>query len=333
MRVRIADANGDGVSDLVTSWEQGGITRVYLAARGGASGPTWEPITVGVSRDAEDAVFFDADGDGSPDIVSATEGDERRVLIHWAPPRDRYKQENEWRTETLFANGSRWMFTVPMDIDGHFGTDLVIGGKDEGASIGWLEAPARPRDVRAWKFHSISDVGWTMSLVVRDMNGDGFADILCSDRFGPMAGLRWLENPGPNTSTLRSPWRNHWIGARGRQAMFLDVEDIDGDGSAEIVLPHQAGTDYRLSIFRRRADSGGESGDEHQVPYPSEVGTPKAAAVGDIDLDGREDIVLSTANARGGKRGVVWLRPRSSSVASTWEVFDISGTGGRQVPI
>ena len=260
--VRAADANGDGLSDLVTSWEQGGITRIYLAANQGSARPTWTPITVGTSRDAEDALFFDADGDGSLDIVSSTEGDERRLLIHWAPPRDRYEQESEWRTETLFADGSRWMFAVPMDVDGRFGTDLVVGGKDEGSSIGWLESPAKPRHVRDWKFHRVSDVGWTMSLVVRDMNGDGIADILCSDRYGPMAGLRWLENPGPDATQLRSPWRNHWIGARGRQAMFLDVADVDGDGTAEIVLPHQAGTDYRLSIFRRR---GGAASQEWRI--------------------------------------------------------------------
>ena len=318
----------DGLSDLVTSWEQGGITRIYLAANQGSARPTWTPITVGTSRDAEDALFFDADGDGSLDIVSSTEGDERRLLIHWAPPRDRYEQESEWRTETLFADGSRWMFAVPMDVDGRFGTDLVVGGKDEGSSIGWLESPAKPRHVRDWKFHRVSDVGWTMSLVVRDMNGDGIADILCSDRYGPMAGLRWLENPGPDATQLRSPWRNHWIGARGRQAMFLDVADVDGDGTAEIVLPHQAGTDYRLSIFRRRGGAASQEWEDHQIPYPSIVGTPKAAAVGDIDLDGRQDIVLSTANARGGKRGVVWLRGHSSPFDAPWDAFDISGPEG-----
>ena len=58
------------------------------------------------------------------------------------------------------------------------------------------------------------------------------------------------------------------------------------------------------------------------------VGTPKAAAVGDIDLDGRQDIVLSTANARGGKGGVVWLRARSSPFDAQCDAFDISGQEG-----
>ena len=46
--VRAADANGDGALDLVTSWEQGGLTRVYLADRSSSG----EPSVEGPSRPA-----------------------------------------------------------------------------------------------------------------------------------------------------------------------------------------------------------------------------------------------------------------------------------------
>jgi hypothetical protein len=325
--VRAADVNGDGALDLVTSWEQGGVTRVYLADRSKSKGPVWKAITVGESPDGEDAVFFDADGDGDLDIVSSAEGSSRRIQVHWAPPVASYARESEWRTETLYSDGSQWMFAVPMDVDRRHGFDLIVGGKNERASIGWLESPANPRRAR-WKFHRLSDAGWIMSLIVKDMNGDGLPDVLLSDRFGAMAGVRWLENPGPGSAALNGPWTNHWIGLRDRAPMLIDAADLDGDGVDEIVVPHYLKDDFRLSILKRtRADSA-DAWVEHAIRYPAIAGRPKAVAIGDIDRDGRRDIVLSCEQASNGKRGIVWLRSRGSPFQADWDVFDVSGPEG-----
>jgi hypothetical protein len=324
--VRTADVNADGLADLVTSWEESGLTRVYLAGRADSGEPAWRTITVGKSPSAEDAVFFDADGDGVHDVITSTEGDDRKILVHWAPPLRLYTREDEWRTEALHSDGSQWMFAVPMDVDGRRRADIIIGGKNAGASVGWLESPAKPREVKNWRFHRLSDAGWIMSLIVVDMNRDGRDDVLVSDRLGALAGVRWLENPGPNASNLNGPWRNHWIGARGREAMLIDAADLDGDGIREIIVPHYLKDDFRLSIFKIGASSG--EWHDHTIRYPALAGRPKAVTVGDVDLDGRPDIVLAAAQAGNGKRGIVWLRFRHSPFQPDWDVFDVSGREG-----
>ena len=326
--VRAADVNGDGAMDLVTSWEQGGLTRVYLADRHGPGVPAWKTITAGTSPDAEDAVFVDADGDGDLDVISSAEGRARRILVHWAPPVASYPREQEWQTETLYADGSQWMFAVPMDVDRRRGPDLVVGGKNERASIGWLESPVNPRRVTDWTFHRLSDAGWIMSLIIKDMNRDGLDDVLVSDRFAAMAGVRWLENPGPASGALDGSWTNHWVGARERSPMFIDAGDLDGDGADEIVVPHYLKDDFGLSIFKRSTTERSDAWVEHKIPYPALAGRPKAVAIGDIDLDGRRDIVLSAEQATNGKRGIVWLRFRDSPYQGNWDVFDLSGPDG-----
>ena len=274
--VRTADVNGDGFADLVAGWEQGGITRVYLGSRDALGKPAWTAITVGKSPDVEDAVLFDADGDGAMDVISSTEGNHRRILVHWAPPAQRYTRESDWTTETLYADGTQWMFATPIDMDHRRGLDLVVGGKNRRAAVGWLEAPVHPRNVSEWTFHRISEAGWIMSLKVIDMNRDGLPDILLTDRRGDLAGARWLEHPGRSSPRLHGSWTNHWIGARGREAMLIDAADLDGDGLPEIVVPHYLGNDFRLSIFRSNpAAPAGGAWTEHAVRYPSVAGTPK----------------------------------------------------------
>ena len=44
---------------------------------------------------------------------------------------------------------------------GAHGIDLVLSGKNAGAEIGWLEAPANSRDLSAWNWHSLTKAGWS----------------------------------------------------------------------------------------------------------------------------------------------------------------------------
>ncbi|TWT80243.1 hypothetical protein CA13_16560 [Planctomycetes bacterium CA13] len=174
--VRSADVNGDGLPDLVCGWEQGGVYRIYLMQRKPESLPRWIHVDAGAAPAVEDALLVDLDQDGAIEVVSSTEGNHRKVLVHWAPPPTKhYPDSSLWKTETLFENGSRWMFAVAMDVDGRHGPDVMVGGKRQGGSIGWLESPANPRDTNAWKFHKLTDATWTMSIICRDSKGDGLS--------------------------------------------------------------------------------------------------------------------------------------------------------------
>ena len=123
------------------------------------------------------------------DVVSSTEGQNMKMLVHWAPPPGSdYTDSSLWKTETLFEDGSRWMFAVRMDIDGKNGPDLVIAGKGKGGPIGWLESPANPRHISQWKFHPLTPITWIMSVILEDVDADGLLDVLVSDRKGKREG-------------------------------------------------------------------------------------------------------------------------------------------------
>jgi len=325
--VRLADVNYDGRPDIVTGWEEGGITRVYLNPGPAKAKKKWPAVTVGKTPNVEDAVFDDFDCDGAVDVVTCCEGKTRTIFVHWAPrDESKYLVPEAWRTEPLPASkgAMMWMFCVPAQIDGRDGIDLVAAGKGGGATLGWFEALGTPRNLAGWKWHPVLDVGWIMSLVLFDMDDDGDRDVLATDRKGKTRGVFWLENPGPGPA-LAKPWPRHDIGGAGREVMFLDWADLDGDGLRDVLVA----TKPRDILFLRRTSAGGRTWQPHTIRIPDTAGTAKAVNVGDIDLDGRPDIVFSCEGAKGNLSGVMWLSGRETQAgAAAWDAHDVSGPEG-----
>ena len=323
--VKLADVNGDGRPDVATGFEGSGVTRVYLNPGPDKTRLNWQAVTVGKTPNVEDAVLIDLDGDGRTDVITCTEGKSRSVFVHWAPREpDDYPKSDRWKTEPVpaLAGKQQWMFCVPMDVDRKNGRDLVIGSKGDNASIGWLECPTDPRRLSEWKWHPLRPASWVMSLVATDMDGDGDADILASDRKGDRRGVFWLENNGIDSSR---PWTEHTIGATDMgEVMFLQQGDLDGDGLGDIV----AAVKPRSLLWLQRTDKTGRNWQSHDIRFPDAAGTAKAVAIADIDLDGRNDLLLTCENADGDRPGVLWLSYGKSPTETNWTSHDISGPRG-----
>jgi len=327
--VRLADVNADGRPDIVTGWEEGGVTRVYLNPGPAKAKEKWPAVTVGRTPSVEDAVFCDLDGDRAVDVVTCCEGRTRTMFVHWAPKeKGRFLVPDAWKTEAIPAakGAMMWMFAVRTLVASKRGPALVAAGKGTGAALGWFDIPENPRDLAAWKWHPILDVGWIMSLVVTDMNQDCGPDILATDRKGKTRGVFWIENPwGKGDPARPDAWPRHDIGGAGREVMFLDWADLDGDGWYDVLVA----TKPRDILFLRRGSKDARTWQEHTIRIPDTAGTAKAVSVGDIDLDGKPDIVFSCEGAKGNFSGVMWLSGRETQTGDVeWDAHDISGPEG-----
>ncbi len=252
--VKLADVNGDGLPDIVTGWEEGSRTRLYLHPGVAQVKVPWPAVTVGTTPSVEDAVFADLDGDGTLEIITCTEKGSEKIYVHWSTSTNRLDPK-PWRQEALPASVDRmmWMYAYPFQLDGKNGVDLVAGGKDKKAEVGWFEAPASPRNLAQWKWHSMTPAGWIMSILFRDMDGDGDSDIVITDRQGTLRGARWLENPGEGEAQ-KARWKSHMIGGEGLEVMFMAMADTDGDGVEEAILTEK--TQQTIRIFKRQDKPG-----------------------------------------------------------------------------
>ncbi|MFW5831281.1 MAG: FG-GAP repeat domain-containing protein [Prolixibacteraceae bacterium] len=320
---RICYANADSLPDIVTGWEQGNVARLYFNPGKEKLLLPWPYLEV-PGLELEDAFAVDIDSDGFKDIITLSEGEERRITIHWAPSDlEKYKKSNYWLSEDIPATiGRKWMFGIPMDVDNKNGIDLVVGSKKQGGSLGWLESPPNPRDINKWKYHEISTAGWIMSIERMDLNHDGHDDILISDRRGgDHTGVRWLENPGPG-SALYKHWNNHLIGMDDGEPMFLDIADLNGNGLDDIIVPQNKIQEF--AVFFQSSNLIWKRTDFAFPQFSGERG--KAVAVGDIDGDGNWDVVSTYENA-GGKAGVMWT---SALFGRNRRDYNVSGTGGKK---
>ncbi len=323
--VKLADFNGDGLADIVTGWEEGGVTRLYVHPGHARSAKPWPPVVVGKTPNVEDAVPVDLDRDGSLDVVSCCEGRTRSMFVHWGP-KDRGKllASEAWQSEAIPESVGRmmWMFCEPMQVDGKRGVDLVAAGKGDGAKIGWFESPEDPRNLAAWKWHAMDDVGWVMSIKIRDVDGDGDADVLLSDRKRSRRGVRWLENPGPGQEQT-GRWRNHNLGGQDREVMFLTVADLDGDGKDGVVC---AVKDGPILLLQSEADTG--SWTTREIAMPEGYGSGKGVAVGDLDQDGKPELVFSCEHADGALSGVGRMVFPDGVGHGKTAIEDVSGSEG-----
>ncbi len=201
--VAVADVNGDGLDDMFIGGAKGQAGRLLVQQPDGRFVSTNEKL-LEQDRLSEDlgAVFFDADGDGRPDLYVVSGGSE------FASSRDPALQDR------LYLNDGRGRFrkaigslppedvsgsrVVAADYDGDGDVDLFVGGRvvpwhygeDPRSLLLQNDGHGHFTDVTKRLAPELDRVGMVTDAEWRDVDGDGRPDLIVVGEWMPITIFR-----------------------------------------------------------------------------------------------------------------------------------------------
>ena len=268
----VGDLNADGLQDIVAgAFEPGGVA-AWLAR----PDDTWETAFVPLpSSEVREVVLSDLDGDGRDEIIAVSRGGIEGIQILAAPP------AGPWKAPRSLSAGRKYEAVASGDLNGDGRMDLAAAKGGEGPDGGIEVLLGDGRGGFDGGFAPVSS-GSFRDLILRDLDGDGNADLLAAG-WGLADGVRVFLGDG----------RGGFIDARvlGAPGNYrgLALGDLDGDGREDL-----AAAMYRSGL-RVFMDHRGTA----EICPILEEGSFWSVVIADEDGDRQGEVYASSSNGLG----------------------------------
>jgi hypothetical protein len=240
--IAVADVNGDGLDDVFIGGAAGIPGKLFLQQKDGSFVESTQGQPWVADKDYDDwgALFFDANGDGRPDLYVASGSYHRSPVSRWLQDR-LYINQGGGRfvrdTQALPVMLTSTAVVAAGDFTGHSRLDLFVGGR---LVPGQYPAPTRSYLLRndGGKFTDITEQaapelarpgGMITAAVWVDFDGDGRLDLVTAGEWMP---LQFYKNEGGKLRNVTKsiglpPSRGWWYS--------LAVGDFNNDGRPDLV--------------------------------------------------------------------------------------------------
>lgn len=285
------DVDRDGRIDIVSG-------KYFYRNPGGDLAGSWSRTTFPVDADA--MLVVDVDGDGQKDVIA-----QALPAVYWLKPD---------------ADASRWSYReiARLTPTGHVNSQGYRPARitpdsprpeivfTTGDGVWYIGIPDDPTTV-AWPTVKVASDTSEDLLAVGDIDGDGLDDVVASDA-GNGKTIYWFRNPGNGAGD----WTRRTVGEVADWADRAEIVDVDGDGRRDVVVAVENGaaSSAVTYLFRSPRDPRTQQWSRRAI---ANQGSTNAMSVGDVDADGRIDIV--TGEHKGLLRIRIW---KSSDGGHTW---------------
>ena len=244
----------------------------------------------------EDVVVADFNGDGLPDFAVAYAGDPsvgvngrvRVYLNHKVLGVTTFTLAYDAEIRQPVYNNELDAYSLAAaDLNGDGRPDLVVGGNFDAFSSAGMVTVLMNVDGSSF----IPTNNWYQNtriecVVVGDFDGDSKPDIAYESIDDHSIRVMLNECSGDTVTQFAGPT----VIASTLGENSLQIADFDGDGKPDLVWASEAGGNY-IKIARNTSTSGSISFDSPVTINLSGYDFPGAIAVGDLDGDGKPDVV------------------------------------------
>ena len=280
--VAVADYDGDGREDLfVTDSAEGSANHLYRNLGGLRFSDVAAAAGVADGNDAHnasvDALFFDYDNDGRPDLLVVRFG--RNQLFH-NEGGGRYREVTREAGLDRYANG---ITAIALDYDRDGWLDLLVGNYFPAIDI---FAPPTPRFFPA-SFETASNGGGV--TLWHNLGGEPEASRDVVERGGVGARPRNNEGPRPGSHQVTFEDATERAGlAQSGWTLDVGAGDADNDGDLDLFVACDFGTDR---FFLNRGNGTFTDRTSAAIGYDTKKGMN--AEWGDFDGDGWLDVFVT----------------------------------------
>lgn len=274
--IAVGDIDGDGDMDIVEANGRHWAQTNYIYFNANSRGMTSRRALGKIDRTSYTVKLADLDGDGDLDIIQASDKLKNQIFYN--------DGKGNFGAPKLFgsiASNTRSIQIADLNGDGHLdileicrGTPNLIFLNDSTGHFPTMNG--NHGDDEPIPFGDISDS--TLSVEVRDMNGDNHVDLVLANRDKQQNKI--LLNNGKMDFTKSIPFGSGHDDTRG-----VAVADMNGDGHMDIV-----------SANIREANgvtlSNGDGTYALTQRFGDEKGQSYALIAHDLDGDGDQDIVM-----------------------------------------
>jgi len=259
-KLAVGDVNGDGLDDFFVCGARGQPGALMLQTKAGTFTPTDTALFARNNQsEGVDAVFFDANADGHPDLYVVSGGaelpDGDPALADHLYLNDGHGHFSEAPLPPLLINKS---CVAAADVNGDGAIDLFLGGGAMARRFGAQETPSYLliNDGHAHFKQTLlfTEKGIPTSAVFADLDGNGTPDLVVA---GEWMNIKVFTN---HNGSLKE---SQPAGPKGLW-QTVKIADVDGDGRPDILAGNwglntklAAGKDGPLNCYVKDLDGNG----------------------------------------------------------------------------